>query len=281
MDLALIPNNADVITSGAQYIDRRLLPGFLASCAAFRGEAGRPVFVREGYRSDAEQLRIFLERYYRTPRGPGVWFDGSYWLKRTGFATAAVPGSDAAKHRLGLAVDLWSGIDTSFSSREHLIWVRVARPHGWVNTGTAFGEPWHQQGTPGVSPAGATPTPFPESEEDDMYTDADRALAVEDRKALDQIKTDVAFIREAVGEGGSDSILTRLENTLGTVAMDSHAVVEAVVYDDGALNAKRGHRSIQAMVREVFAFNFTGGDSMPGKQPATKILDRLLKKTGA
>lgn len=174
LDLVLIPNNADVITAGDQYISRPLLPGFLAAAAAFRAEADRPVYVKEGYRSDAEQRRIFLERYYRTPKVTGIRYDGSYWIKRTGFATAAIPGSSAAKHRDGEALDLWSGIDSSFTSREHLIWVRVAKPHGWDNTGRNFGEPWHQQGTPGLSPAGSDYTPIDQSQEDDMFSDLDR-----------------------------------------------------------------------------------------------------------
>jgi hypothetical protein len=173
VDLVTIPNTADVITSGVQQIDARLLGPLQAAAAAFRREVGKPVYVREAYRSDAEQERIFLERYYRVQKKTGVFFDGSYWQKRTGFATAAVPGSDAAKHRLGLAVDLWSGIDTSFTSREHLVWVRVAAPHGWVNTGRNFAEPWHQQGTPGVRPAGGTATPFPDATQEDTLSAED------------------------------------------------------------------------------------------------------------
>lgn len=167
-DLVLIPNTVDVITSGPQYLLRSLLPGFQTAAAAFRAETGKPVFVAEAYRSDAEQRRIFLERYYPVAGTRGVFFEGRYWAKRTGFPVAAVPGSIYARHRLGEALDLWSGIDTSFTSPEHVIWCRVAKPYGWDNTGRNFGEPWHQQGTPGISPAGPTPTPIAPSEEDDM-----------------------------------------------------------------------------------------------------------------
>jgi hypothetical protein len=158
-DLVLIPNNADVITNGEQWIARSLLAPFLAAAAEFHAEAGVPVYVAEAYRSDAAQRAIFLARYVRVSYPTGIHYDGSYWVKRYGVSVAAVPGSDAAKHRKAEALDLWSGIDTSFTSRNHLIWVRVAKKHGFENTGRNFGEPWHQQGTPGVSPAGTTPTP--------------------------------------------------------------------------------------------------------------------------
>ena len=167
-DLVLIPNNADVITNGEQWIARSLLAPFLAAAAEFHAEAGVPVYVAEAYRSDAAQRAIFLARYVRVSYPTGIRYDGSYWIKRYGMAVAAVPGSEAAKHRKAEALDLWSGIDTSFTSRNHLIWVRVAKKHGFENTGRNFGEPWHQQGTPGVSPAGLTPTPIAPSEEDDM-----------------------------------------------------------------------------------------------------------------
>lgn len=224
-DLVKIPNNSDVITNGDQYIERSLLPGLLASAAAFREEADRPVYVKEGYRSDEEQRRIFLERYYRTPKKTGVYYDGSYWIKRTGFATAAIPGSVAAKHRLGRALDLWSGIDSSFTSREHKIWVRVAQPHGWVNTGKNFGEPWHQEGTPGVSPAGSNYTPIPgtttttTSEEDDMFSDLDRAK-------LDLLINTLSSEDSGTGKGG---IRGTVNQTLAAVkAPDPQAVHKLV-----------------------------------------------------
>jgi len=199
VDLVKIPNTADIITNGDQYVARALLPGLLAAAAAFRAETARPVYVEEGFRSDEEQRRVFLERYYRTPKKTGVFYDGSYWIKRTGFATAAIPGSVAAKHRLGRALDLWSGIDSSFTSREHKIWVRVAEPHGWVNTGKNFGEPWHQEGTPGVSPAGSEYVPIPgtttPSEEDDMFSDLDRAK-------LDLLINTLSSEDSGTGKGG-------------------------------------------------------------------------------
>ncbi|GAA0960159.1 hypothetical protein [Frigoribacterium faeni] len=214
-DLVLIPNTADVITNGPQYIARSLLAPFQAAAAEFRAEAGRPVYVAEAYRSDTEQRRIFLERYYRVDYPTSVLYEGSYWVKRTGVATAAVPGSIYARHRLGEALDLWSGIDTSFLSPNHLIWVRVAKKHGWDNTGRGFGEPWHQQGTPVTSPA---PAPIPESQEDDDMTEDDRKIlkqAAADAKAArdhaDTAKQAVARLEAATIGTGKYTIVNNLE----------------------------------------------------------------------
>ena len=207
LDLVLIPNTADVITNGDQYIARSLLPSFQSAAAEFRAEAGRPVYVAEAYRSDAEQRRIFLERYYPVGGRTSVFFEGRYWAKRTGFATAAVPGSIYARHRLGEALDLWSGIDTSFLSPNHLIWVRVAQKHGWDNTGRGFGEPWHQQGTPGTSPAAPAPTPIPKSEEDE--------LNAEEKTMLETIAADAKAAREHADK--TKQAVARLEaETIGT-----------------------------------------------------------------
>jgi len=206
--LVLIPNTADVITNGAQYIDAELLPSFQAAAAEFRAEAGVPVYVAEAYRSDDDQRTMFLARYFRVSYPTGVRYDGSYWVKFKGAATAAVPGSVFARHRLGQALDLWSGIDTSFSSPNHRIWVRAAAKHGWVNTGRNFGEPWHQQRTPSAVPAAPAPTPIAESQEDDDMTE-------NDRKILNQAAADAKAAREHADT--AKQAVARLEaQTIGT-----------------------------------------------------------------
>lgn len=140
-ELALIPNNEDVLTYGDQYIADAALPYFLAAAREFRQETGQRVFVREAYRSLATQIAIFLARYVVAVIG--VLYDGRRWAKKPGQATAAPPGTSV--HGWALAVDIWSGIDSSFTSANHLVWVRVAAKYGWKNTGKAFGEPWHQE----------------------------------------------------------------------------------------------------------------------------------------
>lgn len=140
-ELALIPTNKDVLTYGDQYMSAAALPYFLAAAREFREETGQRVYVREGYRSLATQIAIFLARYVIAV--VGVLYDGKRWAKKAGQATAAVPGTSI--HGFALAVDIWSGIDSSFTSHNHLVWVRVAAKYGWKNTGTGFGEPWHQE----------------------------------------------------------------------------------------------------------------------------------------
>lgn len=161
-ELALILNNEDVYTFGDQYMADEALPYFLAAAREFREQTGQRVFVREAYRPLAVQIAIFLARYVVAV--VGVLWDGRRWRKLLGQATAAVPGTSI--HGLALAVDIWSGIDTSFTSTNHLVWVRVAAKYGWKNTGTAFGEPWHQEWsasrvTQTVAPAASLIRPTP------------------------------------------------------------------------------------------------------------------------
>jgi hypothetical protein len=281
--LALIPNNADIITSGAQYIDPRLLPGLLASAADFRAEVGRPVFVREAYRSDADQLTIFLARYYRTPARTGVFYDGSYWQKRTGASTAAVPGSSAANHRLGLCLDLWSGIDTSFTSREHLVWVRVSAKHGWVNTGRGFGEPWHQQGTPGVSPAGSTITPLPESEEDDM------PLTADERAALDYVVQAVKTIEARLATDPTDGVAPGgIVGRLAEIRAAQRDTQSLLAVDTDAKTGIAG--GLRGLLRDIAGNAYTAASKASnveaivaddGGRGLRALLNRVVKKTGA
>jgi len=234
----------------------------------------RSLTVNEGRRTRARQrtLRARWEAFVRG--GPWAPLAAVLYLSR----------HDEVNH--GNAADLGGPNGEALNAAEIAAIKKYGPDFGVDFVGLTFDppEPWHVEGD-GVTPiphyALASLDATPIDQEDDMYTDADRALAVEDRKALDQVKNDVAFIREAVQNGGSDSILTRLENAIGAIGIDTHATVEAVVYDDPALNEKRGHRSVAAMVREIFNFDFVGGKSMPDGQPATKLLERLLKRTGA
>jgi hypothetical protein len=140
-ELVLIPNNEDITTYGAQYIAAPALPYLLAAAREFREQAGQRLYVKEAYRPLSTQVAYFVARYFVAI--VGVFWNGRRWLKRLGAATAAVPGTSI--HGVGWALDIWSGVDTSFKSRNHLIWVAVAARYGWKNTGTAFGEPWHQE----------------------------------------------------------------------------------------------------------------------------------------
>lgn len=132
------------------------------------------------------QVETFLRRYSRTRiagRPTKVWNGVTYWLK-PGQATAAVPGT--SNHGWGCAVDV-TGLG-GFSSPRYEEFADVASRYGWTNSeGRSIGEPWHWVdvgnahlvkngltvgGVIPVVPDVTAPAPL---EEDDMYTDADRA----------------------------------------------------------------------------------------------------------
>lgn len=179
-ELALIPGGTNVTTNGTQYLSVSALPYFLAAAAEFRERTGLKVHVAEGYRTLATQTAYFLDRYF--PATTGVLWRGQRWLKKVGKATAAVPGTSI--HGNGDAVDVWSGIDASFTATNHRVWVEVAAKYGWKNTGTAFGEPWHQEWSwarvtrpvadlADVTHPGSTGAPISNELEDDMFSDED------------------------------------------------------------------------------------------------------------
>lgn len=140
-ELSLIPVNDYINTNGGQYIANAALDHLLSAARLFQQWGGTKLWVEEAYRNLATQEDYFLDRYVETPSG-SVVYQGKRWSKRSqSVATAAVPGTSI--HGLGMAVDLWSGIDTSFTSNAHRQFVQFATQFGWKNTGTAFGEPWH------------------------------------------------------------------------------------------------------------------------------------------
>jgi len=176
--LVLIPRGPHVTTNGDQYLSRDALPYFLAAAAEFHQRTGMKVHVAEAYRTLETQIAYFLDRYF--VGSTGILWRGQRWLKKAGKATAAVPGTSI--HGNGDAVDVWSGIDVSFTATNHRAWVEVAAKYGWRNTGTSFGEPWHQEWsrawvTQAVAPIGgaqqntetpAAPVPRNVNMEDDM-----------------------------------------------------------------------------------------------------------------
>ena len=297
-DLALIPNGSDVTTHGAQYIGRSLLPGLLTSAAAFRRATGRPVHVREGCRSDGAQRAIFLDRYCRVSERTGIWYEGSHWRRRAGVATAAVPGSAAAAHRSGKALDLWSGIDTSSTSHEHRVWVAAALPHGWVNAGRGFGEPWHQENTTVTSTAGGTPPPATESEEDHMpdareivteLLDGDAGRVCFDggrssctvREALEvacDSAASVQFLREVLtADGpvnGNRAVIDKIDGSVQVLdELRLHLLDETTEADE----QRGGPRSIGYMVRNLYGGTFGSGPSIPDGN-IVSMLGRVLAK---
>jgi hypothetical protein len=208
-DVVAIPQSSFVQTNGTQYIAAAALPFFLAAAWLFFLATNTPVYVTEGYRSYAKQREYFVERY--TPSIIGrYYFEGKRWRKKVGQAAAAVPGTSF--HGFGLALDLGSGINSSFSSAVHLTWTRIAAALGWLNTGVDFGEPWHQEWAiyrvkPGTKPSypstalASTGHASSITEEDDMFSDADRKMLTDLNLRTQNMRDDVNHLME----GGDDA----------------------------------------------------------------------------
>ncbi|MBF4625530.1 M15 family metallopeptidase [Clavibacter sp. VKM Ac-2872] len=105
----------------------------------FRKAMGYGLGVREAYRPLATQIAYFVTRYAKTSRNTGLWYDGTYWVKKAGVPAAARPGT--SKHGDGLAVD--ATID-SFTSPAYRWMAANADRYGFGNNqGRNDGEPWH------------------------------------------------------------------------------------------------------------------------------------------
>jgi hypothetical protein len=118
----------------------------------FRRDMGFGLGVREAYRPLAVQIGYFVTRYSKTSRNTGLYYDGSYWVKKAGVPAAARPGT--SKHGDGLAVD--AAID-SFTSPAYRWLAANAGRYGFGNNqGKNDGEPWHWvfgETRPSVAPA--------------------------------------------------------------------------------------------------------------------------------
>lgn len=237
--------------AGWQWVAIGLAAEIRAMAREFRAATGKALYITEAFRSYDTQVAYFEERYVRSSSGTVVWKGQSY-VKRAGASTAAVPGT--SPHGLGLADDLASGIQISFTSSEHVIFEEIAKKHGWTNTGRNFGEPWHfeKTGTSTVDPSsGGTTTPV---EEDDMYTDADRDR---DKAAA----TDAAAAR-----ANSNQANERAGKTLDQARANGEAIA-----------------AVQASINRVLALDSNGLSQLndrAGKAAsrAQDILDTLAKK---
>lgn len=137
--------------------------------------------VADAYRIYAVQERIFTDRYRTsyTEYAPGKvdkrYWNGQYWFRRPGTAAAAVPGT--SNHGWAIAIDIANV--GGFNSATYN-WLSQTGPAlGWTNDeGRSVGEAWHWKYTASNDSGGGgsvTPSPTPTPEEDDMFTDEDRA----------------------------------------------------------------------------------------------------------
>lgn len=138
--LVQIPNNEHIQTWDnpesdirGQWIRRDLLPQLLQGARMFFERTGQKLYIREGFRTIALQTKYWHEK----PAG-----------------SASFPGLSG--HGWGEDLDIWSGIDSSFTSPNHLIWNQICVEIGGDNTGRffAYKEPWHYKITfiPGFAP---------------------------------------------------------------------------------------------------------------------------------
>lgn len=108
----------------------------------FEAAVGIPLKFSEAYRGLATQEGLFTDRYVRTNAVTGIYWQGSYWVKKPGVAAAAVPGT--SNHGYAIAFDFAWPL-TSWST-EGQAWFRAneARYNFSSAQGVADGEPWHK-----------------------------------------------------------------------------------------------------------------------------------------
>lgn len=148
---------------------------------------GLKLVITYGIRTEAEQTRIFLERYVRKSdvRGRHVYdtmsWNGAVWYRISPAGRVAPPGQSL--HETGRALDIRDtgsdpGVTAYGNKRSKWIKKNVSK-YGFKPAGyDLFNEPWHieYQGDPwaGGTPASTTPKSKPTttkpvtSEEDDM-----------------------------------------------------------------------------------------------------------------
>lgn len=141
---------------------------YLAMAAEFERAVGVPLKFTEAYRDYATSVQLFVARYNRVARRTGIFWDGSYWMKKPGVAAAGIPGTSF--HLEGLATDYAYPL-TSWTTPGQA-WFRANEARFGFSSaqGVADNEPWHKRyiGSTNTA-AGTSGTPI---EEDDMaFTD--------------------------------------------------------------------------------------------------------------
>lgn len=169
------------VTVDGQRVERNVAEDLARMNAAFqKAFPGIRLVVTSGTRTDAEQERIFRDRYVLAGdvRGRRVydtrWWNGHLWYRVSPAGTVAVPGT--SNHQESgpngpRSIDIRdTGADAGVSVRgtRRDRWMQDhAHEYQFENEGYNFGEPWHKtnRGQIGVYPA---PAAIITSEEDDM-----------------------------------------------------------------------------------------------------------------
>lgn len=138
--------NGDLPPSALGYVEgHRIRADLVPQTQAMHDAAlrdGVNLTITQGYRSYAQQVALFTERYTRTylPGRPSKIWNGTRWYQRPGTAVAAVPGT--SNHGDGEAIDY------DLNAPGSLTWLTKNGPkYGWRRPAWTFIagmiEPWH------------------------------------------------------------------------------------------------------------------------------------------
>ena len=175
--------------------DSNMNSGFAAQLARMKTAADDeniPLTLVSGSRDDAEQERLFRERYHEDSAG-GVSWNGKNWTLNAGASPAATPGQSL--QGLGYAADL--GPSTSYE------WITANAARFGLWHGASFGEPWHvapanitsasQVSVSGTATSRSYPSPTSPASNTVTSTPSSRAFASPDVHRTEGLSTSAAI----------------------------------------------------------------------------------------
>ncbi len=114
-------------------------PEFLRRVMAMMVDCPTSLGIGESSRSSAQQEAVFRQRYVAYTSPPGIQWDGAWWRKKPGVASAAPPGSSYHEDDVpggSLAVDMIGDLK----------WMKAAcASYGLREFSEVNSEPWHVQ----------------------------------------------------------------------------------------------------------------------------------------
>ena len=216
------------------------------------------VGIGSGHRESSKQRAMFIDRYSKTEDKTDIFWEGSYWKKKSGVAPAAPPGF--SMHEIGLAADLTGDLD----------WVQKnASKYGLKTFGGVNGEPWHVQ-----------PAELPNSRSEYEKSGAKWGLGGSSERSdpnarIAGISDGVAPDRFSSSRGGAssalnqtsimDSITASRENTIKGVGAGGAGTVSASGRRTGAGSGtgsikRRGKLKPEEVAQLLYSAGFRGDD---------------------
>lgn len=228
----------------------------------YRIEFGGDIAMTDAYRRYEVQESIFRDRYVRgVPQGTGDarWWLGAWWYRRSGEASAAVPGT--SNHGWAVAVDLGGGINIAGTERH--AWMRREAPGlGWVhpswahdnNPSNGSEEPWHFEYPVTVS----APDVPASGEDEDVVTPQDRQQIAQEaaNAVLSALGPTLAHITQQANEANQNAWIgrgasERIEVTSSTgVAVGREATAAAARAEQVAREALALTQTVAGLVRD-------------------------------